>query len=1440
MITLIDTQPWSKELVTGNAQFIEIGSTVYIVSQVRADNTFAVFKSEPTPPNPGPGYKFDSTATYLFPVANTSFDPVVAYDAATRVLYIIGTQNNIDGKDYDVILFAYDTVTDTLGSPTVLVTASYVRDSYDICALINSSLFVAVAVTQPTRIGTTATVFDVTTPLAGSPPAIAAPAISISGDVLTAYVDTTPPTGWIGKDVTFSGLQNATFLNGVTVSVTSVGINSNGSFFTADYTYSDYVQEGYESGFVTWLPGHSLLAFEVSQGGSPPSSPPVFDLSDITVLDYSPFRTGNTFGAVSVVSPDGDAIEVYYESHPKRVTFTDQLFNLILATRSSSIGSPPLAWTLGTVLKTFTGRYADSRLTVIPAGATRTLLQQYYSQFVHNNALVGNLLLGYYDPTLSPPTWSFHTQPGSITASYIQGTLSISDILTSPPTVQAYVSYIAEPVYDIRGVWSPEVKSYDVDDRLSFNLTPGLDAGWVDYIVNTAITYTYKGAWTGNRSYLSGDIVKVTLPTHPVIYAFYTARKNIPVSVVSPDLDTVNWQATPTPNLDSRFSMAPTAWPLRTNTFDVSTFNMTDVPGFYNNYNFSWLRGSKTVLDSRSKWAVVGEYVGEAAGASYVSDFNVPPKVVLTPTGSINALRGTPVAFDASGTNDGDLDPVQFTWTFTPANPNVTLTPSGSTASFLVNRSIGGAAQEFIVGVVAVDYSGVTPLHPPMNITNIEFTSVGSVVTVTTDALVSLTSGEKVFLYSIATANFLNNQEATVISASGYGFTASISGFSHADYPATADTGKAIANQQYAFRNVSIPFNASPTIDFTHDRLTTQPVVLPIQAERNTTITINPTYTGVNDADDATTYTWTQLAGTPVTNVTSGYHSASLQFQTNGALIQGDTWIWGLMVDDGVNPAVPVYPLTSVINAAGQTTTYTGTFPSSSLAGSVATIDGFSNSANNGEFPVVSNTTVHLVVSNSAGVTETKNATASIPAIVTVVVDPYPFDSPDTLRLTRSVWNGDIAQRNTVQTWSPLDISVIYTNFQSIKRTSVLPGNSGVGVAGNDRYILISSGSVSVYGGSNPTMVLMRKLFPPVNNLLSPPVSQPVMDAVHTEDDWTLLLDGVGTLYRYTSAPLINTDNPDNLASPIHLSSISSQVFNKVFTTFSFANVRVIILTGPDGCLLLQVRNTDLAIQGFLELSVESGMLYGVDNVQFVRASNVESLSAGKLLLGTIAQVVANITSVAISGNTVTVVAPNSFTAGELVTFANLTQATFLNGVTASVVSATSAQFVISYEYGNYPVTTEGAGAVASTGGKTYETLIDLSHGQIIGTWDASKLRNQYVSTGEILFENNDTYAGRPASPVLSPIPTPTAVSVGYVNVTIGWVADRPDLIQSYTLESSFDSGFSSIYTTNVINNGYIQSITLTEPRNYILYFRVKAHSIDGDSPYSNTQHVNT
>lgn len=68
--------------------------------------------------------------------------------------------------------------------------------------------------------------------------------------------------------------------------------------------------------------------------------------------------------------------------------------------------------------------------------------------------------------------------------------------------------------------------------------------------------------------------------------------------------------------------------------------------------------------------------------------------------------------------------------------------------------------------------------------------------------------------------------------------------------------------------------------------------------------------------------------------------------------------------------------LTAASNASGGNTTYTGTFPTPFLAGSPAYISGFTTSANNGTFTVVSCNATTLVLNNANGVAETHAGTA--------------------------------------------------------------------------------------------------------------------------------------------------------------------------------------------------------------------------------------------------------------------------------------------------------------------------------------------------------------------------------------------------------------------------------------------------------------------------------
>ena len=82
--------------------------------------------------------------------------------------------------------------------------------------------------------------------------------------------------------------------------------------------------------------------------------------------------------------------------------------------------------------------------------------------------------------------------------------------------------------------------------------------------------------------------------------------------------------------------------------------------------------------------------------------------------------------------------------------------------------------------------------------------------------------------------------------------------------------------------------------------------------------------------------------------------------------------------------------------------------------------------------------------------------------------------------------------------------------------------------------------------------------------------------------------------------------------------------------------------------------------------------------------------------------------------------------------------------------------------------------------------LVDLSQGQIVGTWDKSKLKNQFVQTGEILFEPDTTYSGAPIPPVL--LQPTSSVSGGKTYVTIAWQQERPDLINSYIVSYAIET----------------------------------------------------
>ena len=914
--------------------------------------------------------------------------------------------------------------------------------------------------------------------------------------------------------------------------------------------------------------GHSLLVTELDQSDNLVSTQQLFN---------SPSRSRDnpssliTFNSVSLVTPNGSDIELYYEQHPRVISFADQLFQLFLIHRVNGLwdeaGSPPQFSSKS--IGSFVGRYTDNRLTVFgDTAGNRYLSQTFWNQSDHPEGIIGNVILGFLSAGSPPPAqWLFHITPGTVTGGSI-----VDSTLTLAKNGELFIAYLLEPF----------------------------------------LTEQWQGTWNNTTAYLRDDLV--TFPEGSgLIYVALTANKGN-----RPDQNPAIWGA------------FPKAWPMKLGQVNLNNLGFTDIPGFYNDLNFTWLRGSKAPIDNSTGWAVVAEQetLGIAVNTPfYVSGLNIPPVAALSPSSAV-VLRGRPFTFDASASFDGDGDTILIGWNEDDPSSLITLTsaPNGLTALLRVPPTVGGDARSFTVAVAEADLFPGSPLsnvqvtlagsppvgtltvtvpnsfsvgqqvgftdvlnaaflngrivtiqsasasqftalinfvpsnygpvadsgsvalirHAPSSVTNIAIS--GGIATITCNN--DFAEGDSVLLYQLENATFLNNTPVSVLTSNSSQFTAAVP---FGVYN-RSEVGFAIDSPSWALSTVSVPFNAAPQINWV-------PPVFPgagspptptLFAARNSKVVLAPVITGANDPDDSTTYQWLQISGTAVTSL-NGFTSPTLIFITNGVSVDSDVALsppigeiltFSLTVNDGVNP-----PDTSVID---------------------------------------------------------------------VEVDAYENSFADHLALSRSVWTAGsppvpatISLRNSTHLWGALDRSALLTNLLSVKRNSVLDGS--------DRILYISQGSVLVFGGKSPLMIALRRLLVPMTYITidGEPVHQnptPINDAIHTEQDYTLVLSG-NILYRYTTAPLINTDNPDTI---LDLSTITLMSFTKITCTVAHDDMRVVVLSGPDGCLLLQVRSSTLAVVGSLAITLGSNLLYGADNILWVRVSNVESLRNGQVLLGTL------------------------------------------------------------------------------------------------------------------------------------------------------------------------------------------------------------------------------
>ena len=497
--------------------------------------------------------------------------------------------------------------------------------------------------------------------------------------------------------------------------VISTGARVRGAFDIVVLANSNYVVAYCTIGTLSPNPllhplADNLIVAEYTSGDALVSS---------TTLLSSPTRTGDAFDAVSLVTPDSNNIELYYESHPKAFTFVDQVFSINLLYRIGSIwsGSP-------VVLTSFTARYADNRLTVIADSAgNRYMSQTYWTQQNHPEGIIGNVLLGF--STALP---GFGSNFG-----FNFGFAAIAP--------------------------------------LGFGFNFGFNFG--EAVINS---------WTFHPTFgttLGGSVIQSTL----------SIDQNLQVSLaylLQP------FDAIPAP---------PTAaaWPFHISSVAIPTLVLTEVPGFYNSLNFTWLRGTKSLVDNSSTWAVVGEREIETQAVE-VDIVPAHAPFTILPAHAASFAENVIVAYTFSGT------PLVQILVESPGKGQYYV--EDSSGLYVFNVLDAGAAvtitYNYISGILPV-FASLFNVPPIANVTPTSvtlwrdttfyatdvseitsFSITGNVVTAI--AANDFTPGVKVAIYGFQgfTNSFLNGHTLTVLTASATQFTAN---FTHPDYAFVLGSG---------------------------------------------------------------------------------------------------------------------------------------------------------------------------------------------------------------------------------------------------------------------------------------------------------------------------------------------------------------------------------------------------------------------------------------------------------------------------------------------------------------------------------------------------------------------------------------------------------------------------------------------------------------------------
>ncbi len=201
--------------------------------------------------------------------------------------------------------------------------------------------------------------------------------------------------------------------------------------------------------------------------------------------------------------------------------------------------------------------------------------------------------------------------------------------------------------------------------------------------------------------------------------------------------------------------------------------------------------------------------------------------------------------------------------------------------------------------------------------------------------------------------------------------------------------------------------------------------------------------------------------------------------------------------------------------------------------------------------------------------------------------------------LQYSLRSGSIADRNSTQhSWAALTASSVSCDLALAKKYAILDG----GIV----TLYCSASSCTAYRNVGSASVEWRRLFPPVS-------TETVLDALHTEYDYTVVLTSGQKLLFFSTAPNLNTDNPD---ATILLSLVTTLQHQNIAATANHSGNRVLALWGSQGATLLWINNSTYEVVEALDLTVADGLLYGSDDVLFLRMSGVRDLRTGEVLAG--------------------------------------------------------------------------------------------------------------------------------------------------------------------------------------------------------------------------------